>query len=88
MSGGGEGNSPLHPFPWLCAELCRQAGRLASKSSLGFRLWILQQLPWEGVKSFLCYRSDVSVMLSRFCSSTIWVAFALGWEQDSVSNQV
>lgn len=64
-------------------------GRLASKSSLSFKLWmVVQQLPWESVKSFLCYRGNVKVILNRLCSSTIWIAFALEWKWDSVFNQV
>lgn len=49
---------------------------------------VVQQLPWESVKSFLCYRDNVKVILNRLCSSTIWIAFALEWEWDSVFNQV
>lgn len=48
---------------------------------------VVQQFPWESVKSFLCYRGDVRVILSRLCSSTIWIAFALEWEWDSGFNQ-
>lgn len=56
--------------------------------SSSVELWmVVQQFPWEGVKSFLCYRVDVSLILSRLCSSTTWIAFALEWEWDSGFNQ-
>lgn len=55
--------------------------------SSSLELWmVVQQFPWEGVKSFLCY-SDVSLILSRLCSSTVWIAFALEWEWDPGLNQ-
>lgn len=82
-------HSPLHPCPpalsqWSIADKYRG---LLQRAAFCFKLWmVVQQFPWEGVKSFLCYRGDVRVILSRLCSSTIWIAFAL--EGDSVFNQV
>lgn len=79
-------HSPLQPQP-LSLPQWNTAGKyrgLLRRAAFCLKLWmVVQQFSWEGVKSFLCYRGDVRVILSRLCSSTIWIAFALEWEWDS-----
>lgn len=66
---------PLALSWWSTADKYRG---LIQRAAFCFKLWmVVQQFLWEGVKSFLCYRVDVRVILSRLCSSTIWIAFAL-----------